>query len=76
MEAIKKLRRSGMDTAAIAVGVGCTPPLIYMYERGRRFPGKANFVCLVELAESRGLTLLARDFISRTDKCEDDKSDR
>lgn len=72
MEAIKKLRRSGMDTAAIAAGVGCAPPLIYMYEKGRRFPNKRNFVCLVELAESRGLTLLARDFLSANEKCEVD----
>lgn len=70
MEAIKKLRRSGMDTAAIASGIGCAPPLIYMYEKGSRFPGKANFICIVELAESRGLTLLARDFISKKDHCE------
>ena len=72
MEAIKKLRRSGMDTASIATGIGCEPPLIYMYERGRRFPGRRNFVCMVELAEARGLTLLARDFIHAADKCESD----
>jgi hypothetical protein len=72
MEAIKKLRRSGMDTAALVAGIGCKAPLIYMYENGRRFPSKRNFVCIVELAESRGLTLLARDFIADNEKCESD----
>ena len=74
MEAIRKLRRSGLGTAEIASGAGDKSGghLIRLYERGKRFPGRKAFVCIVELAESRGLTLLARDFIARTEKCETD----
>lgn len=63
MEAINRLRRSGLSTAQIASGTGCSRHLIRLYERGLRFPNRKNFTCIVELAESRGIVLLARDFI-------------
>lgn len=72
MNAINRLRKSGLTTAQIAQGVGCTEHMVRLYERGLRFPSKKNFVCIVELAESRGLLLVARDFISDGDACEGD----
>jgi transcriptional regulator with XRE-family HTH domain len=64
MDAISKLIRSGMTRKQIALSIGLTEStLIGMYERGERFPGRDNFRALVDLAESRGLTLLASDFL-------------
>lgn len=66
MDAITKLIRSGMTRKQIALSIGLTEPtLIGMYERGDRFPGRDNYRAIVELAESRGLTLLARDFLPK-----------
>lgn len=70
MKAIARLRRSGLTTRQIAQGLGCTEHLVRLYERGLRFPSKKTFVCAVELAESRGLLLTARDFIHENDECE------
>lgn len=72
MEAIKKLMRVGYTRQQIADGLpGKTGlPLLRLYERGARFPGKAAFRCLVEMAEAKGLTLLARDFITGDAPCE------
>lgn len=72
MNALTRLRKSGMTTRQIASGIGCTEHLVRLYDRGLRFPSKTNFICIVELAESRGLLLLARDFINDDDKCEGD----
>ena len=74
MKAIARLRRSGLTTNQIAEGLGCTEHLIRLYERGLRFPSKKTFVCAVELAESCGLLLTARDFIHQKDECEGDES--
>jgi transcriptional regulator with XRE-family HTH domain len=64
MEAISKLVRSGMTRKQIALSIGLSEPtLIGMYERGERFPGRENYRAIVDLADSRGLTLLARDFV-------------
>lgn len=64
MDAIKKLIRSGMTRKQIALSIGLNEPtLIGMYERGERFPGRDNYRAIVNLAESRGMTLLARDFL-------------
>lgn len=71
MKAIERLRKSGLSTAGIADGVGCSKHMVRLYERGLKFPSKKNFVCIVELAESRGLLLVARDFIASSDACED-----
>lgn len=73
MKVIQRLTKAGFTRQQIAAGLPGTTgvPLVRLYERGRRFPGRAHFVCLVEMAESKGLTLLARDFIQPTDSCED-----
>lgn len=44
--------------------------LVRMYDKLERFPSKRTFVCILETAEARGITLLARDFIERSDSCE------
>jgi hypothetical protein len=69
MEAIAKLMRSGMTRKQIALTIGLkTPHLIGMYEHGQRFPGERNFRLIVDLADSRGVLLLARDFITAPPK--------
>lgn len=72
MKAIQRLILSGYSRQQIAAGLkGSTgTPLVRLYERGARFPSKHNYVCIVEMAEARGLTLLARDFIASDDECE------
>jgi transcriptional regulator with XRE-family HTH domain len=64
MIAIDRLQRAGFSRAEIARRSGVSPQLIGMYERGRRFPSRKTFERLVALAESRGLTLLASDFLT------------
>jgi transcriptional regulator with XRE-family HTH domain len=76
MKAIDRLRKSGLTTTQVAAGIGCTEHMVRLYERGKRFPSKKNFVCMVELAESRGLMLVARDFISDGDVCEADSGNK
>ena len=75
MKAIALLRKAGMSRRQIAEGADVKAHTIGMYERGDRFPGRAAYVCLVELAESRGITLLARDFIDARDACEPDEGE-
>ena len=72
MKAIQRLERAGFTRQQIAAGLPGTTgvPLVRLYERGERFPRKAHYVCLVEMAGSRGLTLLARDFLDLADDCE------
>lgn len=70
MNAIKRLRRTGLSTVQIAEGIGCDPHLVRAYERNSRWPGRHNFVCIVEFAEARGIKLLARDFLAANDVCE------
>lgn len=72
MKAIQRLLLAGYTRSQIASGLpGKTGvPLIRLYERGERFPRKRHFVCLVEMGEARGLTLLARDFIAPQQECE------
>lgn len=66
MEAINKLRSTGLSTAQIAEGAGCTAHAIRLYERGLRFPDKEKFKALTAFAASRGVELTATDFISRS----------
>lgn len=73
MKALDRLRKSGLSNSQIASAVGCSDHLIRLYGRGMRFPSKKNFTCIVELAEARGLLLLARDFIGASDQCEADE---
>lgn len=70
MKAIQKLRRVGYTLQEIAEGAEIGVPALAMYRRGDRFPKRRTFVCFVEMAEARGLTLLARDFITEGDRCE------
>ena len=72
MEAISRLRRSGMTTADIASAIADKSGghLVRLYERGMRFPSKKTYTCIVEVAEARGLLLTARDFIKQADACE------
>ncbi len=67
MKAITRLRMSGLSTAQIAEGINDKSGghLVRAYERGERFPSRRTFACVVELAESRGITLMARDFMVR-----------
>lgn len=63
MKALTKLYRSGLTRDSVAAAIEQTTHSVRLYERGARFPSRESFVGLVTLAESRGLTLLARDFI-------------
>ncbi|KAF1706261.1 hypothetical protein CSC73_16270 [Pseudoxanthomonas sacheonensis] len=67
-----------MTTAEIAAGIKDKSGghLVRMYENYTRFPGRERFVCLIELAELRGITLVARDFIPPASEiaCEDSVS--
>lgn len=62
MNAIKKLKDTGLTTAEIAAGVGCTYHAIRYYERGLRFPDGKRYRAIVDFAASRGVTLEASDF--------------
>lgn len=75
MKAILRLIQAGYTRQQIAAGLPSATgvPLLRLYERGERFPSRKAFVCLVELGEAKGLTLLARDFIQPSDSCEDAK---
>lgn len=57
------LYRSGLTREGVATAIDQTTHSVRLYERGKRFPSKAPFASIVQLAESRGLTLLARDFL-------------
>ncbi len=72
MKAIQRLRKSGMTTAQIADAINDKSGghLVRMYDKRDRFPSKRTFVCVLETAEARGITLLARDFIDGADSCE------
>jgi len=74
MRAIAKLRRCGYTTSQIAKGIGDKSGghLVRLYERGKRFPGRKSFVCIVEMAELHGVILQARDFIANDEACEPD----
>lgn len=63
MKAISKLRQSGLTTAQIAAQVPCTTHALRYYERGKRFPSEELYSAITALASSRGITLLATDFV-------------
>ena len=71
MKAIQRLERAGYTRQQIAAGAGIGLPALAMYRRGHRFPSQKTIICMVEMAEAKGLTLTARDFIDPADKCED-----
>ena len=64
MDAITKLRKTGLTTAEIAEGVGCTTHAIRFYERGIRFPSTDKFKSIIAFAAERGIELSAADFIA------------
>jgi hypothetical protein len=66
MEAISRLIRSGMTRKQIALTLEVSEQAIGMLHRGQRFPGRKLYVAIVGLAESRGLCLLAKDFIKES----------
>ena len=79
MKAISRLRLSGLNTAQIAEAINDKSGghLVRAYEKYERFPSKRTYVCIVEAAEARGITLLARDFLAPRDECEPEtQSDR
>lgn len=61
-----------MTTAQIAEAIADKSGghLVRAYDKHARFPSRRTFVCLVELAESRGITLFARDFLPPMVACE------
>lgn len=63
MNAISLLKRAGLSRADIAEGVGVTSHMVGMYERFQRFPGGEKFAAIVRLADSKGIALLAADFL-------------
>lgn len=65
MKAITRLRMSGLSAAQIAESINDKSGghLVRAYEKHKRFPGRDSYARLVELAESRGITLTARDFM-------------
>lgn len=67
MRALTLLYRAGMTRASVARAIDQTTHSIRLYERGERFPARKPFTSMVKLAESRGMTLLARDFIENGD---------
>lgn len=64
MRAIRRIEKTGMTTAQIAAAAHTTSHAIRNYVHMRRFPNQHVFTALVRLAESRGVTLLAADFIT------------
>lgn len=64
MRAIRRIEETGMTTAEIAAAVHTTTQAVRYYVRMRRFPNQHVYTALVRLAESRGVSLLARDFIT------------
>lgn len=64
MRTITRLEKSGLTTADIAAAIHTTTHAVRYYRSMRRFPNRHVYTALVELAESRGITLLAADFIT------------
>lgn len=63
MKALSLLYANGLTREGVSSVVGKSTHALRLYERGERFPPKEPYVAIVRLAESRGITLLARDFI-------------
>lgn len=52
-----------MNTAQLADELGCTEHTVRNWDRGDKFVSREHFQAINRLAEARGLTLLASDFI-------------
>lgn len=63
MRALTRLYLSGMTREGVASAIDQSTHSVRLYERGQRFPTRKSFTAIVQLAEERGLLLLARDFI-------------
>lgn len=63
MRALTRLYLSGMTREGVASAIEQSSHSVRLYERGLRFPTRKSYAALVNLAEERGLLLLARDFI-------------
>lgn len=76
MKAISRLRLSGLKTPEIAEAINdkSRGHLVRAYENHSRFPSRRTFVCIVELAESRGITLMARDFLDLRAECQESEA--
>lgn len=64
MRAIKRIEATGMPAPRIADAVHVTTHAMRYYQTMQRFPNKHVYTALVRLAESRGVVLLASDFIT------------
>lgn len=63
MNAIDRLKASGLKPTEIARRSGLTYQAVKQYASGSRYPNQQAARALVALAESRGITLLATDFL-------------
>jgi DNA-binding transcriptional regulator YiaG len=62
MRAIQRLKQSGMTRAQIATALNVSRHAVRFWEVGERSPSHDNRQKLIELAEARGVLLLASDF--------------
>lgn len=76
MKALTRLYRSGMTRAQVAQAIRSTSQSVGQYERFDRFPSAAKFKAMLQLADSRGLVLLAHDFIDPDDEGGPDKTEQ
>lgn len=70
MRAIQRLKKSGLSRGEIARAIGATRQAVGFWERGKRSPSHDSREKLIELALSRGITLLASDFSITSDESE------
>lgn len=66
MQAFSRLIESGMTRKQIALSLGVTEQAIGMCARDKRWMSQKLYRAVVELADSRGIELLARDFLFRS----------
>lgn len=72
MNAIDRLKASGLKPTEIARRSGLTYQAVKQYASGARYPNQQAARALVALAESRGITLLATDFLPEPSAAADD----
>lgn len=65
MQAIKRLKLAGLSRSEIAQQIGVTRHAVGFWERDERSPSHDNREALIDLALSRGITLLATDFSTK-----------
>lgn len=70
MRAIHRLKQSGLSRAEIAKTVDVSKTTVHFWETGQRSPSHDNREKLIQLAESRGLLLLASDFSMKDEESE------